>query len=158
MPIVTEIGCQVDTHIVDENIDKKYKWNEWELRREALMLVNLKVKRTHSTQTNLSHFRRESETQYYQAAQTGTQTRTDSVSNVPRTKLFYKGLRNDGRRITNGIYDGSAKPRKNHFNVVDLSIDLDGLPVPYGGGAYDLSVEQLGKKFKVLKSSFAGTD
>ena len=66
MPIVSEIGCQVDMHIVDEYIDHKYQWNEWELRRRALMLVNLKDKCTHSTQTNQSHFRRESETQHYE--------------------------------------------------------------------------------------------
>lgn len=40
--MVSEIGCQVDTHIVDGFIDPKYQWNEWELRRNALMLVNLK--------------------------------------------------------------------------------------------------------------------
>ena len=39
MPMVSEIGTQVDTHIVDTYIDPKYQWNEWELRRKALMLV-----------------------------------------------------------------------------------------------------------------------
>ena len=65
--LTTEISTQVDTHIVDEYIDTNYRWNEWELRRHALLLVNLKSKKTHSTQTNQSHFRRESETQHYQA-------------------------------------------------------------------------------------------
>lgn len=63
--MTTEMGTQVDTHIVDTHIDIKYKWNEWELRRNALLLVNLKTKKTHSCQTNISHFRRESETQHY---------------------------------------------------------------------------------------------
>ena len=31
---------QTDTHIVDTFIDKNYEWNEWELRRKALMLVS----------------------------------------------------------------------------------------------------------------------
>jgi hypothetical protein len=70
MPIVAETGCQVDTHIVDYNMQINYKWNEWDLRRDALMLVNLKKKLTHSTQTLQSHFRRDSETQHYQAKYT----------------------------------------------------------------------------------------
>lgn len=63
--MTTEIGTQVDTHIIDTHIDAKYRWNEWELRRHALLLVNLKTKKTHSSQTYISHFRRESETQHY---------------------------------------------------------------------------------------------
>ena len=63
--MTTEIATQVDTHIVDAHIDPKYRWNEWELRRQALLLVNLKTKKTHSAQTDTSHFRRESETQHY---------------------------------------------------------------------------------------------
>lgn len=39
LPMVSEASCQVDTHIVDGHIDVKYEWNEWELRRQALMLV-----------------------------------------------------------------------------------------------------------------------
>ncbi|KAJ3119100.1 hypothetical protein HDU96_000015 [Phlyctochytrium bullatum] len=39
MPMVSEAGTQVDTHIVDTKFDPKYQWNEWELRRQALMLV-----------------------------------------------------------------------------------------------------------------------
>ena len=41
MPLVCEAGTQVDVHIVDSRIDTKYQWNEWELRRQALMLVSL---------------------------------------------------------------------------------------------------------------------
>ncbi|KAJ2994647.1 hypothetical protein HDV02_001386 [Globomyces sp. JEL0801] len=66
IPIVSEVGCQVDTHITDYDIKPNYSWNEWDLRRQALMLVNLKDKLTHSTQTNASHFRRDSETQHYE--------------------------------------------------------------------------------------------
>jgi len=39
MPVISEVGVQVDTHIVDTYIDPNYEWNEWELRRKALMLV-----------------------------------------------------------------------------------------------------------------------
>jgi hypothetical protein len=42
-----------------------YEWNEWTMRRKALQMADLTNKRTHSTQTEKSHFRRTSETQTY---------------------------------------------------------------------------------------------
>ncbi|KAF6738277.1 UPF0704 protein C6orf165-like [Oryzias melastigma] len=56
-------GTQTDIHPIETNIDKSYEWNEWELRRKALQLVNLRKKVTHSSQTNQSHMRRENATQ-----------------------------------------------------------------------------------------------
>ncbi|KAJ3220411.1 hypothetical protein HDU67_000078 [Dinochytrium kinnereticum] len=111
MPMVSEAGTQVDTHINDNKMDSKYQWNEWELRRQALMLVNLKTKKTHSSQTALSHFRRESETQHYAPKLQATQTTTESSTNVPRRVNYMAGLRNDGKA-------------KNKFKVVDLTVDI----------------------------------
>ncbi len=34
------MGTQTDTHILEHNIVKTYEWNEWELRRKALKLVD----------------------------------------------------------------------------------------------------------------------
>lgn len=63
-PIIkTDMGTQTDTHILESNIVKSYEWNEWELRRKALKLANLRNKITHSQQTDLSNFRRENITQ-----------------------------------------------------------------------------------------------
>ncbi|KAJ3300584.1 hypothetical protein HK104_009919 [Borealophlyctis nickersoniae] len=125
MPMVSEIGTQVDTHIVDANIDPKYQWNEWELRRQALMLVNLKSKKTHSAQTDLSHFRRDSETQHYEPKTQNTQTMTSSSTSVPRRVNYLQNLRND-----------TKVGRK--FRVVDLTVDTDGGPAPFGGGGYGI--------------------
>ncbi|KAJ3329679.1 hypothetical protein HDU76_007401 [Blyttiomyces sp. JEL0837] len=111
MPMVSEVGTQVDTHIVDTYFDSKYQWNEWELRRHALMLVNLKQKQTHSAQTDISHFRRESETQHYAPKTNYTQTYTESSTNVPKKVNYLAGLRNDG-------------DPKNRFRVIDLTLDL----------------------------------
>jgi hypothetical protein len=57
------MGTQTDTHILDYNIVKSYEWNEWELRRKALKMANLRSKVTHSMQTDKSNFRRENVTQ-----------------------------------------------------------------------------------------------
>ena len=55
--------CQTVVHPVSEYIDRDYEWNEWALRKKALDVVNLRRKRTSSQQTELSHFRRENQTQ-----------------------------------------------------------------------------------------------
>ena len=62
-PEVVECECQTELHAVAKHIDRKYEWNEWEHRRKALAMVNLRQKRTHGSQTILSHFRRENATQ-----------------------------------------------------------------------------------------------
>ncbi|KAI8837529.1 hypothetical protein BC829DRAFT_447634 [Chytridium lagenaria] len=67
MPMVSEAGTQVDTHIVDSKFDSKYQWNEWELRRQALMLDS------------------------------SNQTTTESSTNVPKKVNYLAGLRNDGK-------------------------------------------------------------
>lgn len=56
-------GCQTELHLMAKHIDRGYEWNEWEHRRKALAMVNLRQKRTHGSQTILSHFRRENATQ-----------------------------------------------------------------------------------------------
>ena len=55
--------CQTVVHPVHEHIDRDYEWNEWALRKKALDIANLRRKRTHSQQTELSHFRRGNQTQ-----------------------------------------------------------------------------------------------
>ena len=36
------------------------------------------------------------------------------------------------------MYEATNLNRKGHFKVVDLTIDADGGPVPFGGGAFGL--------------------
>ncbi|KAI8822053.1 uncharacterized protein EV422DRAFT_566477 [Fimicolochytrium jonesii] len=130
VPLVTEQGTQVDTHIVDTYIDPNYEWNEWTLRRRALMLVNLRTKATHSTQTQRSHFRRSNETQHYAPKPAEAQTmRVSGAAATPRKSTFLGGLRYAPRDPATG----DTAPR---FKVCDLTLDWDGMPAPYGGGAF----------------------
>lgn len=89
-------STQTDTHILETNIVKSYEWNEWELRRKAIKLTNLRQKVTHSMQTHGSHMRRENFSQVYLPKQVGTQTKRDSASNVPKPQIFLSGLRGCG--------------------------------------------------------------
>ncbi|XP_074166435.1 cilia- and flagella-associated protein 206 isoform X2 [Sminthopsis crassicaudata] len=86
-------STQTDTHIMQPTIEKGYEWNEWELRRKAIKLANLRQKLTRSVQTNLSHMRRENSTQVYLLKSTGTQTKKENGSRVPRPQIYIAGLR-----------------------------------------------------------------
>ncbi|XP_030054972.1 cilia- and flagella-associated protein 206 [Microcaecilia unicolor] len=86
-------STQTDTHFMESNIVKSYEWNEWELRRKAQKLANLRRKITHSMQTNNSHMRRDNFTQVYLPKQTGTQTKRENSSNVPKPQVYLAGLR-----------------------------------------------------------------
>ncbi|NWX28416.1 CF206 protein, partial [Notiomystis cincta] len=105
-------GTQTDTHILPPTIVRSYEWNEWELRRKAIKLANLRRKLTHAMQTDLSHMRRESFTQVYLPKDVSTQTKRDNSSNVPKPQIFLKGLRGGPSSTT-------------HMVTVDLTRPLD---------------------------------
>eukprot|EP01147_Barroeca_monosierra_P000397 gene397-3743_t len=115
MAVKSDATCQTDTHVIEQHIDKKYEWNEWELRRKALRLANLRQKKTHSTQTNNSHFRRENATQVYLPKPNGTQTKRDGYTNTSKPVTYMRGLRG-----------GQSKDAIPH-QVVDLTLDIGGI-------------------------------
>ncbi len=74
-------------------MDYSYEWNEWALRRRALSLANLRQKRTHGTQTGLSHFKRDAESQVWQPKAAMVQTRVNKGQAMPRKLQYVTGLR-----------------------------------------------------------------
>ncbi|NWI96605.1 CF206 protein, partial [Pitta sordida] len=96
-------STQTDTHILPPTIVTSYEWNEWELRRKAIKLANLRRKLTHAMQTDLSHMKRENSTQVYLPKDVGTQTKRDNSSNVPKPQIFLKGLRGESSPATHMV-------------------------------------------------------
>lgn len=90
---MVDSDCQTPVHFMKSNIVPDYEWNEWALRRKALQLVKLKNKRTHSTQTINSHFRREAETQAYEPRDNSTNTGHNAGDNTKKPFRYIKGLR-----------------------------------------------------------------
>lgn len=86
-------GTQTETHPVESYRDRTYEWNEWALRRKALQLADLRTRRTSSTQTPLSHLRRESSTQVYPPKDAAVQGMQVGGSSVPRPLVYLSGLR-----------------------------------------------------------------
>jgi len=90
---VCDGDTQTPTHFVESNIDPQYEWNEWSLRRRGLQLANLRGKRTHSTQTATSHFRREGDSQTYAQKEKETATLKDAKTQAPKMVSYMTGLR-----------------------------------------------------------------
>lgn len=108
-----DCGSQTDTHLVESNMVKNYEWNEWELRRRAIKLANLRTRVTHSVQTHLSNMRRDNVAQCYPPKDQTTQTKKDGYSNVPKPQVFLGGLR------------GGGMSEPTVMAKVDLTIDVD---------------------------------
>lgn len=99
----SETSTQTDTHILPPTIVRSYEWNEWELRRKAIKLANLRRKVTHSVQTDLSHMRRENCSQVYPLKHVGTQTKREGSTAVPRPQIFIAGLRGGHTETTHAV-------------------------------------------------------
>lgn len=91
--VTCNFGTQTPVHFLEKNLDYGYEWNEWALRRRAIALANLYSKKTHSMQTNLSHFKREIEQQIYVPKDVSTQSRSDRGTRMSRQVQYIGGLR-----------------------------------------------------------------
>ncbi|KAG7258153.1 hypothetical protein CRUP_031578 [Coryphaenoides rupestris] len=96
----SDSSTQTDTHLLETNLVTTHQWNEWELRRLALKLANLRTRVTHSTQTHLSHWRRENISQTFPPKDAFCQTTREGETNVPKPLVYLAGLR--------GRWDGPA--------------------------------------------------
>ncbi|KAM9060423.1 cilia- and flagella-associated protein 206 isoform 2-T5 [Megaptera novaeangliae] len=95
-----ESSTQTDTHLLPPTIVRSYEWNEWELRRKAIKLANLRRKVTHSVQTDLSHMRRENCSQVYPSKDASTQSMREGSSRVPRPQIYIAGFRGGHTKTT----------------------------------------------------------
>ncbi|XP_065745121.1 cilia- and flagella-associated protein 206 isoform X2 [Phocoena phocoena] len=98
-----ESSTQTDTHLLPPTIVRSYEWNEWELRRKAIKLANLRRKVTHSVQTDLSHMRRENCSQVYPSKDASTQSMREASSQVPRPQIYVAGFRGGHTKTTSEV-------------------------------------------------------
>ncbi|KAF6114547.1 hypothetical protein HJG60_010521 [Phyllostomus discolor] len=99
----SETSTQTDLHILPPTIVRSYEWNEWELRRKAIKLANLRQRVTHSVQTDLSHMRRENFSQMYSSKNESTQSKREGSTGVPRPQVYIAGLRGGHTKTTHGV-------------------------------------------------------
>lgn len=106
--MLADAGIETPLHFQESYIDKNYEWNEWKLRKDALHMADIRRKTTSTTQTALSHLRRENESQVYLPKDVATNTTASRGTNPPRFRKYYTGLR------------GEPQPMK----VTELKFDL----------------------------------
>lgn len=61
-PLMVDKGTETPMHFVEKNVEPDYHWNEWDLRKKALQMANIRKKTTVSVQTELSTLRIDNET------------------------------------------------------------------------------------------------
>jgi hypothetical protein len=112
-PTTKDASTGTPVHFVDTFIDINYHWNEWELRRKALKIVNLTNCTTLSQQTDLSHFRRNNDAQVYGLREKNTQTKRDKGTNPPIVTSYIAGLRGKSNSSITEISKYIKKDNKN---------------------------------------------
>ncbi|KAF0029453.1 hypothetical protein F2P81_018558 [Scophthalmus maximus] len=93
--IKCEISTQTDLHPMETNIVRSYEWNEWQLRRNAIKLANLRTKVTHSVQSDLSHMRRDNNTQTWLPKDASCQGKREGGSSMPNPQTYLAGEPDD---------------------------------------------------------------
>ena len=100
--IKVDKGFQTLVHVYEENfkddeefpnINPNYVWNEWDMKKNALQLADIMKKKTISCQTNLSHFRRDNETQVWIPKDEAINTTVNKGTNISIPKAYVPGLR-----------------------------------------------------------------
>ncbi len=76
--LMLDKSVETPLHFIEKNIDPQYCWNEWELRKKAIQMANIRKTTTRADQTFLSNFRMDSDTQTYLPKEVGTNTGKNS--------------------------------------------------------------------------------
>lgn len=124
-----DASTSTPTHFVEKNMDYNYDWNEWNLRRKAIKIANLRHCRTVSCQTTLSNFRRDVDTQVYLPTQNSSQTGKECGTNPARTVTYFAGLRSgkvdtgDGETGNNGE-DEAKHTEENQPAIISYTFEL----------------------------------
>lgn len=84
-PTLVDNAIQTPTDFYSDGYNNNdYDWNEWELRRKALQMADIRKKTTIGIQTDLSDFRRDNETQYWALKDNETNTGINKGVDAPR--------------------------------------------------------------------------
>lgn len=97
-PLMVDKGNNCPTHFIEKNIEPNYHWNEWDLRKKALQMANIRKKLTVTTQTELSNFRIDNETQVWLPKENATNTGVNASTNTVLKKTYIVGLRDKNTR------------------------------------------------------------
>ena len=92
-PLMVDKGLETPIHFIEKHIEPNYHWNEWDLRKKALQMANIRKKITVSIQTELSNFRIDNETQVWLPKEESTNTGINAHTNTELPRTYIVGLR-----------------------------------------------------------------
>eukprot|EP00826_Nyctotherus_ovalis_P053996 TRINITY_DN7050_c0_g2_i3.p1 TRINITY_DN7050_c0_g2~~TRINITY_DN7050_c0_g2_i3.p1 ORF type:complete len:566 (-),score=211.03 TRINITY_DN7050_c0_g2_i3:120-1817(-) len=92
-PLMVDKEVETPLHFEEKKIVPDYSWNAWDLKKKALQIIKIRNKQTVSTQTLLSNFRRDTETQVWPAKEAATNTMVYASTNTELPKTYIVGLR-----------------------------------------------------------------
>ena len=87
------VGVQTPVHILEPRIVESYYWNEWDLRRQALKMANIRKKKTIACQTINSCFKIDCDTQILPLFDKTTMTGVENGTNPIWPRNYIVGLR-----------------------------------------------------------------
>ena len=91
--LMVDKSCETPVHFIEKNLDPNYYWNEWDLRRKAIQMANIRNKQTKACQTILSNFKVDSETQVWLKKDASTNTGINKGTDPIKPKNYMVGLR-----------------------------------------------------------------
>ena len=91
--LMVDKSADTPIHFIERSIDNNYCWNEWELRKKAIQMANIRNKQTKACQTIGSNYKVDSDTQVWIPKEQGTNTGIDKGTNPLRPRNYIVGLR-----------------------------------------------------------------
>ncbi len=90
---MSDVECQTERHINPGRWDHNYFWNEWELRKRAIQMANIRNMTTKGSQTADSIFKVDNETQVWLKKEAATMTGIEAGTNPIRPRNYITELR-----------------------------------------------------------------
>lgn len=84
---------ETELHPQPNNFDHNYFWNEWDMRRRAIQMANIRNMATKASQTSDSIFKVENETQVWLKKEAATMTGIENGTNPIRPRNYITELR-----------------------------------------------------------------
>lgn len=91
--VTNEVEVQTELHPMESNISREYRWDLWDMYRDALRLANITKCQTKTSQTLISSWKKPAQTQTIEFKDKIVQTKKDNYTNVPTLSNFIFGLR-----------------------------------------------------------------
>ena len=91
--LLVDQNVQTPVHFLEKNLEPNYEWNEWQLRKKAIQMANIRKRQTKAIQTVLSNFKCDSETQVWPMKDQSTNTGINKGVTPIKPRNYIWGLR-----------------------------------------------------------------